>query len=1383
MFYRTAQLKIKDKDLYLCGKDETKVCNCCGTQSCSFRQAAKRLIAVDPNFLYVIVSGLHGDSPNENGDYFEWDKNHFDWEKEVFGYEGELLNKRNGAYVYETWRGKPNLTNHDEKSVVGHIEDVFHILEEKSIDKLLAVNRRTQPLLVGDIEKGLINEVSMGCLVASSICSKCKHIAHDEQEWCFLPGTKVLMADYTLKNIETVCEGEHVITHKGNKKKVLKPMSRSYKGEILVITSVGDSGKYPLRLTPNHEIFTLQSNGSIGSGTVGFILAKEIQINNELLVPVVREQKTNLEVTEEESRLLGYYVSEGSIGNKNYKTTRQLSFSFNKSEAAYVTEVASLCTKLFNRQICVYENPKSSGVEIRTSVPLNVASKLQYIGGEYAKQKQLVGEFVEQPLDIVKAFLDTYNNGDGWKNAKGFSFETASEQLAYQLVILGRRFGGSVYWNKLPNTHSPTNPVKDLTIYRVNIKPLINVVRYLSYDGIGYFKRLVRDIKSERYSGLVYNLEVEDDNSYIANDVAVHNCDHLKYHKGRLDDEGSKIYEINKGVVGQECSWITMGQAADPKATKKKIVAEKEEEMSTFKINPIAGKRSVEAGVSSETSVPAGGIKNAIAYESDMSRFTGMKKEKGMAGVSPEMQTKLALLAKIPVDKLIGLVDDKDVKEILAQTMTSSTVAEEKETIATEIEKLEKEIVKPVVAESLGNVKEEIAKRKEILAGLYKKEEAMKGTNAVRRISAEIIRLEDEVTELEKQEPAVATKGRTMNSFRDVDVSKIDEFKRLYDWDQFDDLWQKAVEKALTIIDEKDYKVFQEVLQDIPTSAAEDITTPNALARYLFNYVERYKRTPLLEEASMDINALAKMIKETVRAEMKSLKAQFGEEKDKDKDLTELPEPALEKPKVDKKEIPKETKDEPSDESLELEDKKEEKPATPKKELQKDLEEGANIESGKAKEIVTDIEKIVKDEVKKTKLSKPEEKEVVEMEPKEETEEPLMDEDLDLNFIEGKRKSESKWIVRAKKKPVFSVNLKQAFDTDSWSKNWKFFSSKEYGKELREAIKEKGIKRTIVEEFPAGVTRLSQVELPPETPTTQPVGQAPQAVLPPQSQQQILEGPKAKGSFVKFLTNMTAPLIALDTPVFDVDSITTELTSTFGDEAATNQFKGELEAKVQSLKEPKEGVPAQPITTAKSIKALKKALFEEFQKVKPTISEDEVWLIYSAGDSEFKRELLKGGERITALKGELNKEISAHKRTQASLENLLEERSLRFKARKAVELVDREIIVGLVDTKETLMAKGEKDERVATKTAKEIYEHEVDELVAMDDKTFNSFTKKVEAMLKETKMTKRASIGKVIGSLVDATTDDEPRASIEGSKSTTLETVWSRPPIVNENEK
>lgn len=133
--------------------------------------AERKVVAIEPHFIYVVVSALHGDEPNYNGDFFRW---------------SELLRNNDEFNIptWETWIGKPVCENHDIKAVRGMIVDAWPIKAEKSIDMLHRVDERINPNLVKGIRNGSVKGTSMGVMVTRSYCSICNNLAYDEQMWC-----------------------------------------------------------------------------------------------------------------------------------------------------------------------------------------------------------------------------------------------------------------------------------------------------------------------------------------------------------------------------------------------------------------------------------------------------------------------------------------------------------------------------------------------------------------------------------------------------------------------------------------------------------------------------------------------------------------------------------------------------------------------------------------------------------------------------------------------------------------------------------------------------------------------------------------------------------------------------------------------------------------------------------------------------------------------------------------------------------------------------------------------------------------------------------------------------------------------------------------------
>lgn len=159
--------------------DEKLDCKIRVERASEMKTALQRVAQLNSDYAYYHVIGLHGDTPNDNGDFFWWRQT--------------LLAKRDdGMTAFETWRGGDVLENHDERANRGHIADVWPVFGSKSIDMLMATNRKTHPLLCRNIDAGKVKDVSMGTIVGHSYCSipTChRHATKNdpnitEDDWC-----------------------------------------------------------------------------------------------------------------------------------------------------------------------------------------------------------------------------------------------------------------------------------------------------------------------------------------------------------------------------------------------------------------------------------------------------------------------------------------------------------------------------------------------------------------------------------------------------------------------------------------------------------------------------------------------------------------------------------------------------------------------------------------------------------------------------------------------------------------------------------------------------------------------------------------------------------------------------------------------------------------------------------------------------------------------------------------------------------------------------------------------------------------------------------------------------------------------------------------------
>jgi hypothetical protein len=128
----------------------------------------------DKDTVYSVVAGIPGDVFNENHDMWLWKE--------------ELCSKKpSGIYTYETWRGVPVCVGHKNNSVLDHygkVLDVWPDQDKKIVYMLLGTSYKLNPRLAEGIKTGVINKVSMGCVVKYSTCSYCGSVAHTVSEYC-----------------------------------------------------------------------------------------------------------------------------------------------------------------------------------------------------------------------------------------------------------------------------------------------------------------------------------------------------------------------------------------------------------------------------------------------------------------------------------------------------------------------------------------------------------------------------------------------------------------------------------------------------------------------------------------------------------------------------------------------------------------------------------------------------------------------------------------------------------------------------------------------------------------------------------------------------------------------------------------------------------------------------------------------------------------------------------------------------------------------------------------------------------------------------------------------------------------------------------------------
>ena len=242
-----------------------------------------------------------------------------------------------------------------------------------------------------------------------------------------------------------------------------------------------------------------------------------------------------IKLTDEILRLIGLYLAEGC------SSSNQLSFSFHKKEKNLINEVKKTMRKTFDLE--PYEDIRRNSHKLVYS-SIILAKVFKELFGRDAYTKKIPNSLMRLSPRKQRYIIDAYAQGDGHKiNKDTTSTVTASKNLALQEVQILLRLGYLPVIDKGRNVYR--------VIWKDNIK--------ISY---GYLKKNIlftpiRKIWSCDYSGYVYNLEVERDNSFVTKSFIVHNCRGLHAEQNALlqaalhgvSAEGSKMYITNQPCI------------------------------------------------------------------------------------------------------------------------------------------------------------------------------------------------------------------------------------------------------------------------------------------------------------------------------------------------------------------------------------------------------------------------------------------------------------------------------------------------------------------------------------------------------------------------------------------------------------------------------------------------------------------------------------------------------------------------------------------------------------------------------------------------------------------------------------------------------------------
>ena len=277
-----------------------------------------------------------------------------------------------------------------------------------------------------------------------------------------------------------------------------------------------------------------------------YLEQKEYQIQGNFIRPLngIRANliPKTIKIDKDFCRLVGYYLSEGYTDNRD-----SVSFCFNEREVDYIEDVKNLMLSVFNLSYCrEYKRKDCASIElIFFSKPLaKIFSRVFYVNNiiRRAHTKCLPDWILNLPLEKQAEILRGWWRGDaGYTNSRilmnqmkiiclrlgiipSIGVLEDIEKFNQRKHKIGNRYIIAKYatfcFSNLSFFEDCFGLLNDPCFKKFNTK----LKRRHGWIDKDYIYIPVREIAKTSYEGEVYNLEVEDDNSYVGEFVAIHNC-------------------------------------------------------------------------------------------------------------------------------------------------------------------------------------------------------------------------------------------------------------------------------------------------------------------------------------------------------------------------------------------------------------------------------------------------------------------------------------------------------------------------------------------------------------------------------------------------------------------------------------------------------------------------------------------------------------------------------------------------------------------------------------------------------------------------------------------------------------------------------------------
>jgi len=360
---------------------------------------------------------------------------------------------------------------------------------------------------------------------------------------CITGYTSLFVKSRGYISVKEIKVGDAVLTHRGNFKRIIAINKRVIdSGERLfeVTTYYG----HRFKISEKHQVLVLR-------GKPTWVGIEDLRLNEKLIFPIPRitdklpfEKELTLEDESGYSKtiktndffftFLGYWIGDGFTNN--YHNTERIGLIFNAKKDQrlckfYETnikkyfKIKSLSKNIHNGAIYLYWRDKPLRIWLST-----------FFRKEW-KGKILPNWFYGINKRQFDFFLRGWIESDGYTDKLGrTSISTKESSLAMGAVLLGLKFKKMIGIKKIR--------IKRKTYYRIVI-PKSNKGYEFRENSVLIDILSIKELKNRDPRIILYNLQVEDEESYCTSMMCLHNCQIHKF-KGNIEIYTRRLENVTK---------------------------------------------------------------------------------------------------------------------------------------------------------------------------------------------------------------------------------------------------------------------------------------------------------------------------------------------------------------------------------------------------------------------------------------------------------------------------------------------------------------------------------------------------------------------------------------------------------------------------------------------------------------------------------------------------------------------------------------------------------------------------------------------------------------------------------------------------------------------